>query len=60
MANQTNQKIMRESETIIVPHRSLTAYLGYNILENKQKFQSLEMKIISSRREKINEISIIY
>ena len=37
MASPANQKLMRENNTIIVPHRSLTAYLGYDILENKLK-----------------------
>ena len=38
MASPANQKMMKdENNTIIVPHRSLTAYLGYNILENKLK-----------------------
>ena len=45
MASAANQKMMRDSDTIIVPHRSLTAYLGYNILENK-----LKVPIFGNRR----------
>jgi len=31
------QKKLRDTNTLIVPHRSLTAYLGYNAIENKLK-----------------------
>ena len=34
MALARTQKQMRESNTIIVPHRSLTVYLGYDTIEN--------------------------
>lgn len=34
MASQKNQQNMLDSGTIIVPHRSLTAYLGYDTIEN--------------------------
>ncbi len=34
MASAGRQVEMRESGTIIVPHRSLTAYLGYDVIEN--------------------------
>lgn len=34
MASAKHQKELRESSTIIVPHRSLTVYLGYKTLEN--------------------------
>ena len=30
MSSAKNQKMLRDTNTIIVPHRSLTAYLGYN------------------------------
>ena len=32
-----NQKMLRDTNTIIVPHRSLTAYLGYDVIENSLK-----------------------
>lgn len=34
MASERQQEKMLESGTIIVPHRSLTAYLGYDAVEN--------------------------
>ncbi len=34
MASDKNQERMRKSGTIIVPHRSLTAYLGYKTIED--------------------------
>ena len=37
MASSANQKLLRDTDTLIVPHRSLTAYLGYDILENRLK-----------------------
>ena len=37
MASPSIQKKIRESNTIIVPHRSLTVYLGYKTLENSFK-----------------------
>ena len=37
MESSANQKLLRETNTLLVPHRSLTAYLGYDILENKLK-----------------------
>ena len=37
MASAKNQKKLLESNTIIVPHRSLTVYLGYKTIENTFK-----------------------
>lgn len=37
MASPGIQKKIRESNTVIVPHRSLTVYLGYKTLENSFK-----------------------
>lgn len=37
MASAKMQKFLVETNTIIVPHRALTAYLGYNTIENKFK-----------------------
>lgn len=37
MALPKNQKSMRDANVIIVPHRSLTVYLGYKTLENSFK-----------------------
>ena len=37
MTSAKNQKMLRDSNTIIVPHRSLTVYLGYKTIENSFK-----------------------
>ena len=37
MASPRIQKKLVESNTIVVPHRSLTVYLGYDVLENSFK-----------------------
>lgn len=37
MASAKNQKILRDTNTIVIPHRSFTVYLGYKILENSFK-----------------------
>ncbi|MEO2264519.1 MAG: DUF1246 domain-containing protein, partial [Nitrosopumilus sp.] len=37
MASVKIQKELRDSNTIIVPHRSLTVYLGYKTIENSFK-----------------------
>ena len=37
LATAVTQKKLRDTNTIIVPHRSLTAYLGYDTIENKLK-----------------------
>ena len=37
MNSPSIQKMLRESNTIIVPHRALTAYLGYKTIENTFK-----------------------
>lgn len=34
MASDGNQRMLKESNTVIVPHRSLTAYLGYKTIED--------------------------
>ena len=44
MASAKTQKIMRDSGTIIVPHRSFTAYLGYDTIEN-----TLQIPIFGNR-----------
>ena len=45
MASARYQKELRDSSTIIVPHRSLTVYLGYNTIEN-----SFKVPIFGNRR----------
>lgn len=45
MASAKIQKYMRDSNMIVVPHRSLTVYLGYKMLEN-----SFKIPIFGNRR----------
>jgi len=44
MSSVKNQKMLRNTNTIIVPHRALTAYLGYDVIEN-----SLNVPIFGNR-----------
>ena len=37
MTSSAHQQRMRQTDTVIVPHRSLTAYLGYGAIENTLK-----------------------
>ena len=37
MSSIKNQKMLRDTNTLVVPHRSLTAYLGYKTIENSFK-----------------------
>ena len=60
MASSTNQKMMRDSETIIVPHRSLTAYLGYDILENKLKVPIFGNRKLFQAEERENKRNQYY
>ena len=45
MASAKHQKELRDSNTIIVPHRSLTVYLGYKTIED-----SFKVPIFGNRR----------
>jgi 5-formaminoimidazole-4-carboxamide-1-(beta)-D-ribofuranosyl 5'-monophosphate synthetase len=45
MASAKMQKKLRDSNTIVVPHRSLTVYLGYKVLED-----SFKVPIFGNRR----------
>src|SRR3989344_5981555 len=50
MASQKFQKKLREENAIIVPHRALTAYLGYKTIENNFKvpiFGNRALKLFS-------------
>ena len=60
MASAKIQKELRESNTIIVPHRSLTVYLGYKTIENSfQGANFWKQKIIPSRRENCKKRAIL-
>ena len=60
MASPANQKLMRENNTIIVPHRSLTAYLGYDILENKLKVPIFGNRKLFQAEERENKRNQYY
>ena len=60
MASPINQKIMRDGNTIIVPHRSLTAYLGYDILENKLKVPIFGNRKLFQAEERENKRNQYY
>ena len=54
IASASNQKKLRDTGTIIVPHRSLTAYLGYDILENKLKIPIFGNRALFQAEERYN------
>ena len=56
MASVKAQKKMISTNTIVVPHRSLTAYLGYEAIEKKLPFQCLATECYSERDEKRKSI----
>ena len=60
MASPRNQKMMRDENTIIVPHRSLTAYLGYDILENKLKVPIFGNRKLFQAEERENKRNQYY
>ena len=60
MANSTNQKLLKDTNTLIVPHRSLTAYLGYNILENKLKVPIFGNRKLFQAEERENKKNQYY
>ena len=62
MASAKNQKMLRDSNTIVVPHRSLTVYLGYKTIEDSNlKFQFLEIEnYFKLKKELQKKDSIIY
>ena len=60
MASPANQKMMRDENTIIVPHRSLTAYLGYDILENKLKVPIFGNRKLFQAEERENKKNQYY
>ena len=55
MSSAKNQKILRDTNTIIVPHRSLTAYLGYNVIENSLKVPIFGNRALFQAEERNNK-----
>ena len=60
IATASNQKKLRDTGTIIVPHRSLTAYLGYDILENKLKIPIFGNRALFQAEERYNKKNQYY
>jgi len=60
MANSTNQTLLRDTNTLIVPHRSLTAYLGYDVLENKLKVPIFGNRKLFQAEERENKKNQYY
>jgi len=57
-----NQKKLRDTNTLIIPHRSLTAYLGYDALENKLKvpiFGNRQLFQAEERNHKRNQYYLL-
>ena len=55
-----NQKMLRDSSTIIVPHRSLTAYLGYKTIENTLKVPIFGNRALFQAEERGNKKNQYY
>ena len=55
MSSAKNQKMLRDTNTIIVPHRSLTAYLGYNVIENSLKVPIFGNRALFQAEERNNK-----
>jgi len=49
------QKMLRESNTIMVPHRALTAYLGYKPIENSFKVPIFGNRKLFQAEERANQ-----
>ncbi len=55
MSSTKNQKMLRDTNTIIVPHRSLIAYLGYNVIENSLKVPIFGNRALFQAEERNNK-----
>ncbi len=60
MASAKNQKMMIDTNTIIVPHRSLTAYLGYDIIEKNLKVPIFGNRALFQAEERGNKKNQYY
>jgi 5-formaminoimidazole-4-carboxamide-1-(beta)-D-ribofuranosyl 5'-monophosphate synthetase len=60
MSSAKNQKMLRDTSTIIVPHRSLTAYLGYNVIENSLKVPIFGNRALFQAEERGNKKNQYY
>jgi len=60
MASSKMQQKLREENTIIVPHRSLTAYLGYKVIENSFKVPIFGNRALFQAEERANKKNQYY
>jgi len=60
MSSTKNQKMLRDTNTIIIPHRSLTAYLGYNVIENSLKVPIFGNRALFQAEERNNKKNQYY
>ena len=60
MASSKTQQKLREENTIIVPHRSLTAYLGYKTIENRFRVPIFGNRALFQAEERTNKKNQYY
>ena len=60
MALQSMQKRLRETSTIMIPHRSLTAYLGYKTLEDRLRIPIFGNRALFQAEERDREKNQYY
>ena len=60
MTSSKMQQKLREGNTIIVPHRSLTAYLGYKAIENRFKVPIFGNRALFQAEERANKKNQYY
>ncbi len=60
MISPKMQQKLREENTIIVPHRSLTAYLGYKAIENSFKVPIFGNRALFQAEERANKKNQYY
>lgn len=60
MASSKMQQKFRKENTIIVPHRSLTAYLGYKTIENYFKVPIFGNRVLFQAEERANRKNQYY
>jgi len=60
MADAGTQRMLRDTGTIIVPHRALTAYLGYGTIENQFKVPIFGNRALFQAEERHHERNQYY
>ena len=60
MSSIKNQKMLRDTNTLVVPHRSLPAYLGYKPIENSFKVPIFGNRALFQAEERNNKKNQYY